>query len=110
MCADPKVSSSSHPCPGEHRKLIVGTLGWKLDTISLNQNLLRLQNRSFMSDLSDIPDNPQEEDQDFHEGLKKVHDAVFPGFTSPMSGEKIPTHLIPYDVLKGSPLKRHLKN
>jgi hypothetical protein len=66
--------------------------------------------RSFMSDLSDIPENHQDEDQDFHEGLKKVHDAVFPGFTSPMSGEKIPTHLIPYNVLKGSPLKRHLKN
>lgn len=66
--------------------------------------------RSFMSDLSDIPDSHEEEAQDFHEGLKKVYDAAYPGFTSPKAGEQIPTHLIPYKVLKGSPFRRYPKN
>lgn len=67
-----------------------------------NDHSRRVQSlRSFMSDLSDIPDTPKEEEQDFHEGLRDIYDAVYPGFTCPSSGESLPTHLIPINLLKG---------
>jgi hypothetical protein len=52
------------------------------------------------SELSDIQYSDNDQEQDFHEGLMNVYDAVYPGLTSP-KGELIPTHLIPYEILKG---------
>ncbi|GFH61087.1 hypothetical protein CTEN210_17563 [Chaetoceros tenuissimus] len=60
--------------------------------------------RSFMSELSDIPNetNSDSDDEEFHEGLKKIYDATHPSIASPKGGDTLPTHLIPTKYLYGA--------
>lgn len=60
--------------------------------------------RSFMSELSDIPNDTSSDsdDEEFHEGLKKIYDATHPSIASPKGGDPLPTHLIPTKYLYGA--------
>lgn len=89
-------AKSSDSVSNDNKKIISPTIDAKHNSRCV-QSL-----RSFMSDLSDMPDSHEEEDQDFHEGLKNIYDAVYPGFTCPRGGDSIPTHLIPINFLHSS--------
>lgn len=57
-----------------------------------------------MSELSDIPSetSSDSDDEDFHEGLKKIYDATHPSIASPKGGDTLPTHLISTKYLYGA--------
>lgn len=66
--------------------------------------------RSFMSDLMDTENyeyHYDDHDQEFHEGLQNIYEAVHPGLTAPEKWDPIPTHLSPYSkTIKGSPSRK----